>query len=161
MEIYHATPSQPGSNPSFLRSAASIVLRAGAGLVLIVQHAWPELMLGWRHIWEKTEWPLVATLQSAGLPLAEIATPVLLFLGASAVAGFVLGILTRPSALVLTGLAAMALGVAARSDSAFAVEATLLYLIVFASVFLLGPGLFAFDAFLSQKKPVQKPKPLA
>ena len=137
---------------------ATLFLRAGAGVLLATEHVGPELVPAWKFVWDKQPWDFVDMIASTGTPLPALVAPAYILVASLAIFALVFGLITRLSAIVLTILAVIAF------PTAYAVgfaETSLLYLLIFGAIVLLGPGILSLDALLTYRKPPAQKRPLA
>lgn len=122
-------------------SLAVLVLRLGAGGMLLVTHGWGKLMN--------------AAARAPGFPdpigLGPVASFWLVVFAEVLCAGFVMvGLLTRYSVVPLLGFSAVAGFVQHASDPWPKRELPFLYGVAFLAVLLAGPGRFSLDALLQR-----------
>ena len=127
-------------------------------MLLAVEHLLPDLRPCWRYLWDGQAWGFVDLIAETGAPLPGIVAPAFFLVSLLAVVSLVLGLITRVSAVVLTGLAVLAFSTAYGLGYA---ENALLYLLIFGAIVLLGPGVLSLDAILTYRKPPKPMRPLA
>ncbi|MDG2125765.1 MAG: DoxX family protein [Verrucomicrobiales bacterium] len=135
--------------PNLIRSTGGAVLRIGISTIIVIEHAWPEIMASAAHLWKKTHWPLIDTVTNFGAPFPQVTTPALVLLTFSASIALATGLLTRVSSSVLLVLSLITYRWALSHGAA---ELSLLYIITFVSLVFFGGGHFSLDALFSIKK---------
>lgn len=135
--------------PSIIRSTGGAILRIGAGSMIAVEHAWPQVLAGAAHVWKKSPWPLVDTVDAFGAPFPQVTTPTLTLITFAASIALATGLLTRVSAITLLFLALVSYRWAWTHGAA---ELFLLYILTFVSLVFLGGGHFSLDALFSIKR---------
>ena len=82
----------PPRGPSFLHSVGALVLRVGVGIFVAFHLTFPQLIAGWKYVWDKKPWPLVTAMSDSGFPFSNILAPaivVIVFLcGIALLVGF-------------------------------------------------------------------------
>lgn len=143
------------SVPTVLQSIGLLILRVGAGGLLMAGHGWTKLA-GFSEMSAKFAGPFGLS------PTATLALAVFAEFFCSLLVIF--GLLTRLAAIPVIATMAVAAGMIHAADPWFlggpggAKEPALLYLIPFVTLFLTGPGRFSLDALLwSRRKPDAPP----
>ena len=155
---YSSTASAESPWRTFVRTLATLFLRAGAGVILAIQHVIPELVPAWRFVWDNQPWGFVDMIAGAGMPLPAVIAPAYILITSLAILALVIGLVTRLSAIVLTILAVLAFPTAYAVNFA---ETSLLYMLIFGAIVLLGPGILSLDAILTYRKPPTAKRSLA
>ena len=154
----YSTSSAESPWRTFVRTLATLFLRAGAGAILAINHVIPELVPAWHFVWDSQPWGFVGMLAEMGTPFPALIAPAYILVASLAILALVFGLITRLSAIVLTILAVIAF------PTAYAVgfaETSLLYILIFGAIVLLGPGILSLDALLTYRKPPSTKRSLA
>jgi putative oxidoreductase len=120
---------------------AVLLLRMGAG-VLMLPHGWDKFQSILAGNWDFPDPIGISSTASMLLTVfAEFICSIAL----------ILGVLTRPAAIILAFTMAVAAFVVLAKEPLDVKEHALLYLIIFMGIFLLGPGRFSMDQKLVNK----------
>lgn len=135
--LFYGAPAKDG-----VGSLGLLILRVAAGLMMMT-HGWSKIQ------------NFEGMVQSGFDPIGMGATlSVILLIGAEFLASIfiVLGLLTRLSAIPLIVAMSVAAFVAHAADPLQVKELSLLYLAVFATIFITGAGRYSLDTLLFNKK---------
>ena len=132
-----------------------LLLRGGAGTLIFYIHGWHKLEGGLDYLRHGTPWQLAKEVGEMHFPApvaSAFAATAVQFLCAPALA---LGLCTRLSAVVLTGVLGVAIAQNLLTDRD--PQLAILYTLVVAAFALLGGGRFSLDGFITHKHSTQKP----
>ena len=118
-----------------------VVLRVGAGLLLLSQHGWAAAHGAYEFLWEEKAWLWVKAFSDAGLPYPTLLAPTLAILVAAVAVSWCVGFLTRLFAFVFMPVA---IGVILKAGPEY-MEVGWLYLLISVTLLLYGSGAVSID----------------
>lgn len=121
-----------------------LVLRAGAGLLLMYRHGWQAVRDAYQFLWNEQPWTWVTLVKDAGLPLPHLLTPVLALVVAAVALSWITGFLTRLFAFLFLPLSGAFVLFASRAGSD-AAETGVLYLLTSLTLLMFGSGAISLD----------------
>ena len=138
--------------PSRLREFALFVLRVVAGFYMFIGHGWGKITAGPER-WTE----LGGTMELIGISFLPVVWGFLAAIGESVAALFVaFGFLTRTAALFTMGTMGMAATMHVMTSDGWighgSAEMSLLYLLIFATIFLAGPGKYSIDHRMKRRR---------
>jgi uncharacterized membrane protein YphA (DoxX/SURF4 family) len=140
------TGSNPTADPSPWTSVlkTTFILRAGAGVLLLVSHGWSGAWRAYEFLWEEQSWDWVPRLNEAGVPYPHLVAPALALAVAAIAISWCVGFLTRLFSLVFIPVLIAFIAAAQRAGSPL-VETAWLYLLVAVTLLLFGSGAVSID----------------
>jgi len=121
-----------------------LVLRAGAGLLLMYRHGWQAVRDAYHFLWNEQPWTWVTLVKDAGLPLPHLLTPVLALVVTAVALSWITGFLTRLFAFLFLPLCGAFVLFASRAGSD-AAETGGLYLLTSLTLLMFGSGAISLD----------------
>lgn len=121
-----------------------LLLRAGTGLLLIVNHGWGKLISAYGYVVQGKEWKFIEGVANLGFPLPAF------FAVAAALAEsigsilLILGLFTRYAALFI--LITMSVAIYRHVTTDFRFEMAALYFLIALTFVFVPPGRFSIDA---------------
>ena len=147
---FHRQPNAPPDGIS-LHDAGLLILRWGAGVSLMLYHAWDDGVRGWKHLWYKEgPWAWAAEVSERGFPLPEAVAATSVAVAMLGSVFLLTGLLCRLSSAVL--LAGTLCGLFLYGKVPEMAERLALYAAVYAVLLICGPGRFSLDALFSSKR---------
>lgn len=127
-------------------------LRLGTALVLLQQHVWPHLPPAFQALWNGKSWDMIDLFSKAGLPWPKYLAVATAVIAALVCLCWLLGFLTRLSAVMFMPVALGAVMVCKSAGNADGTELSLLYFLIAISVAVCGPGWFSLDALFRRRR---------
>lgn len=125
-----------------------LVLRLGAGLLLLSRHGLSAASDAYHFLWQEQPWDWVPAFDAAGLPMAHLLAPAAALLIASVGISWTLGFLTRFFAALFIPICLASFTIVRQVDPA-AVESVWLYLHVAFTLMLFGSGAVSLDGLFN------------
>jgi uncharacterized membrane protein YphA (DoxX/SURF4 family) len=136
--------SRASENPFLPLLKSTVLLRIGAGLVLMFRHAWEGVFQAYRFLWEEIPWDWVRLLETHGVPFPHLTAPALAALLFAVALAWIAGFLTRLFALLMLVLCGLALTLAGGEHPSFS-EISWLYALIAFTLLLYGSGAISLD----------------
>src|SRR5688500_5592239 len=139
-----------GSNPAADRNPWSsvfkttVILRSGAGVLLLIHHGWRGAWGAYEFLWQEKSWDWVQRFGEAGVPYTHLPAPAVAVSVAAIRLSWSIGFLTRLfSALFIPILIAFI--ITAQQAGSVHAEIGWLYLVVAITLLLFGSGAISID----------------
>ena len=131
------------------RDLASLILRVGTGLSMILYNSWLMVQQGWGHLWRDEGWTLLNVITDLGLPTPIITSCVIASIYFFGSICLILGLFGRVPAMVMLVVTEIGCYYALQVGQIAHVELSVLYGILFVLHLILGSGRFSLDRYLS------------
>ncbi|MDB6138626.1 MAG: DoxX protein [Verrucomicrobiaceae bacterium] len=143
---YGPSPSANNEVPALTRLRTLAPLRVGTGLVLFFLYALEAAVHSYELVWKHVPWPLVATLQKAGVPYPQFLAPTATGLALIVSVAWITGFLTRLFSFVFLPVIISAIIVVERLNAEGQAGVCWLLLFITLTLIMYGSGLVSADA---------------
>jgi len=118
-----------------------VILRIGAGALLLTQHGWVAAHEAYTFLWEEKPWIWVKSFADVGLPYPTLLAPTVAIIVAAVAASWCVGFLTRLFAVLFLPVV---IGVLLKGGAEYT-EVAWLYLMISVTLLLYGSGAVSID----------------